>query len=148
MSAAKHLLVITAMLAPHAHAQEREQIGVIGDLATTAVGVGSGLAVEANPMALAGLPIRLALIRKAESLSEGDRRTLLDSVNAANVFAISNNVAVLLGIQAAPVIGMFAAAVVWKQGAGTREFMAACQRHKAVFPQDVAVPCVRSKSHG
>lgn len=138
-------IILTALVmlaAGNAHAQEA---AIAADAATTAIGLSHGF-VEANPIGLVGIPLRLAATQYARTLPEQEGQPILDAVDSASWGAAAANLLTLAGAgPAGLVVGVVIAGKLWADGAEKREFLIACAVHRQVIPEAAALPCVYQK---
>jgi hypothetical protein len=132
----KHLLVLAALCAGAAHADPGAYRGLAADATTTAIGLSLPGIADANPIGLAGVPIRLAVLHHAGTLPEEQAQPVYDAVEASGWGAAVNNVLVIAGAgPVAPVLGLVVGFAIWKAGEPKRHFLQACAVHKADNPE-------------
>lgn len=113
-------------------------IGVATDLSTTAYGLVTGLASEANPvmapvfashspLAIGGLvALRFGTVYYNDKKPEPDRTNNLTMLNAVTWGTVTNNVFVLTGTPHGVLFGTLIGYLYWKQTQPMREFMEYC----------------------
>jgi hypothetical protein len=110
---------------------EQAYQGTAADAVTTAIGLATPGLAEANPLGLATVPIRAALIEHAKTLPREEGQPLMDAVSATGWGAAASNVLMLAGAAtAAPVVGLAVGYAVWKKGETEREFWNMCAVHQ------------------
>ena len=134
--------LLIALLAGCSSLRESAHTATAVDAATTAAGVGSGVAVEANPLigspaAFAGLMLaRVVGVEVADKLPEPARTETLAGLNSIWWGVGVSNVLVL--IAASNPVSMIAGAMValgwWNSTADQREFSAWCAQERVAQP--------------
>lgn len=122
----KAALLTLALLCGTAHAQHD---AIAADAVSTVGALSSG-ATELNPLGWATGPLRLVMLEYAKTLPPSESVQVRHSVRAGGYGAAANNVAVMVGIQGAPVIGIFVGIGIWASGREEREFWAMCDRER------------------
>lgn len=123
--------LLFVLLTGCAAVKDEARLSVAADVGTTAVGIASGVAKEANPMLGGGSPaglavsaaIRLGMIEWADTLPEPQRSQSLGFFSDLTWGVVGNNVAVLLGLGAPALVGVAVGLVVHQKRA---EFLAIC----------------------
>ena len=142
MRRAAILLALIATLAAPARAQVATdaQAGALADAATTVAALAAG-AVEANPLGLFTLPVKLLALHHAHTLPEGARQHQLATLGALWAGAAVNNACVLAAIltggafaPACLVAGIAAGAQRWQASSDERAFWAICADERARRP--------------
>lgn len=141
------LLVIVILLAGCANLRESTHLATAADATTTAIGVTSGIAVEANPLIsspamFAGLMLtRVLATEYVDTLPEPARTTYLSGMSSVWLGAGISNVMILL--LASNPIGLAFGAMTglgwWASTAERREFAALCAEHMRMNPALVCI---------
>jgi len=139
----KALAALLLALCLHAQADtaERAQNAAIADVASTGAALALG-AAEANPLGLLTLPAKLAALKYAESLQDGDKQTAQSVISSMWRGAAANNVCVILSIVTggtfAPVCAIAGFAVAWHEWQSSeieRQFWMVCANEKQSNPE-------------
>lgn len=110
--------------------------GTAADIASTAVALQVPGVVEANPLALIGIPIRIAIVEHAKTLPREEAQPILDASRAVGWGAAANNVIVALGGgHVSALIGLLVGLHLWSEGEQEREFWRMCAWHKQQDPR-------------
>jgi hypothetical protein len=109
--------------------------GIAADAVTTSLATQVPGVVEANPLGLATVPIRLALIEHTKSLPPEQAKPVLDAITASSIGVSVNNLLILAGVGAAPVVGLIVGMTLWDRGAEEREFWFMCAEQRRDQPQ-------------
>lgn len=143
--------LLIALLAGCSSLRESAHTATAVDAATTAVGVGSGVAVEANPLigspaAFAGLMLaRVVGVEIANQLPEPQRTEVLTGWSSIWWGAGVSNLVVLLA--ASNPVGLAAGAMFaagwWQSTAMEREFAAICAAERKADP---TIRCVFTRT--
>lgn len=134
-------LLLALCLHAHADTSERAQNAAIADVASTGAALALG-AAEANPLGLLTLPAKLAALKYAESLQDGDKQTAQSVISSMWRGAAANNVCVILSIVTggtfAPVCAIAGFAVAWHEWQSSeieRQFWMVCANEKQSNPE-------------
>jgi len=141
------LLAIVILLAGCANLRESTHLATAADATTTAIGVTSGLAVEANPLisspaVFAGVMLtRIVATEYVNTLPEPGRTTYLSAMSSIWWGAGISNVMILL-LASNPIglaFGAMAGLGWWASTAERREFAALCAEHMRMNPALVCI---------
>ena len=141
------LLAIVILLAGCANLRESTHLATAADATTTAIGVTSGLAVEANPLIsnpaiFAGLMLtRVLATEYVDTLPEPARTTYLSGMSSVWLGAGISNVMILL-LASNPVglgFGAMAGLGWWASTEQQREFAEICAQQRIAQPALVCV---------
>ena len=132
--------LLLALLSACTTMQDKATTAAAHDVASTAAGLAAG-AVEANPLGLITIPVKIGALAYADGLPTGERETTQAAVAAIWTGAAANNWCVLAviasGGSAAPaclVVGLIVGLRVWQGSAMEREFWLICARERAELP--------------
>lgn len=134
-------LLLALCLSAHADPSERAQNAAIADVASTGAALALG-AAEANPLGLLSIPMKLAAIKYAEGLDDGDKQTAQSVISSMWRGAAANNVCVIMSIVTggtfAPVCAIAGFAVAWHEWQSSeieRQFWMVCANEKQSNPE-------------
>lgn len=142
------LVIVLALLTGCASLRDSAQASIAADTATSAVGVGSGLALEANPLitspgALAGsVVLRVAAVEWINTTQPEPVRTeALAAVNSVWWGVVVSNTLVLIAAAnpVSLVAGLMVGLGLWKSTEMRREFAAMCAAARRETPALVCI---------
>lgn len=150
MKALAAVLVVLALLGGCGSLRESTHAATAMDATTTAIGVTSGLAVEANPLitspaGLAGMMIgRVVATEYIHTMPEPDRTEYLSGLSAIWWGAGISNLLILITASnpVALIVGMVAGWQIWSSTEMEREFAWLCAEERRARP---GLKCVFNK---